>query len=331
MQGDDGPKSQTVSSGETSDLASNHFFDDALADHCTREVERYRRGTVSKSDTFVSIQTMLVAAKAQHGGTAPLGGALATYLGMLDEIDGHEECQGSTTLSREASTWPGIAVWVEGQERADWRSISPQGDPVIGAAVGREKGHALMPSDSDSDERTAPKHHCTSIDESLFLWGPTSAVLKGSLAPELREILTILDNWSNDPTYIVRKILLAPGVPDFPPDQWLNVVKGLAVDLDKVLRAHYSTNVDAKQTRDVGDLFQLSLRIPKQTKAVRSHREWVIAFGKTVQATSFALPQRNAEYLAWQTYISQLFTSVQPTFHDRVIQFNKAAHLRTTH
>ena len=33
MQGE-----RTVSSGETSDLASNHFFDDALADHCTGEV-----------------------------------------------------------------------------------------------------------------------------------------------------------------------------------------------------------------------------------------------------------------------------------------------------
>ena len=161
-----------------------------------------------------------------------------------------------------------------------------------------------------------PKCYHTSIDESLFPWGPMSAVLEGLLTPKLWEILAILDNWLNDPTYVVRKILLAPGVPNFPPDQWLNIIKGLAVDLDKVLGAHYSTNIDAKQTHNVGDLFQLSLCVPKQMKAICSHGEWVITFRKTVQVTSFALPQRNTKYLAWQTYVSQLFTFVQPTFHD---------------
>ena len=42
MQEDDRPELQTVSSGETSDLPSNHFFDNVLVDHCTGEGERYR-------------------------------------------------------------------------------------------------------------------------------------------------------------------------------------------------------------------------------------------------------------------------------------------------
>ena len=331
MRGDEGHDSQTASSAEASDPARNHFFDDAVADHCTDEVDNYRRGTISKSDAFVSIQTSLVAAKARHGGAAPLGGALATYLGMLDEVDrGNRDAgrEGGTAVSREASPRPGIAVRTEEPDRVRRSSSSPRRDGVLDAILGKGKGRAPTPSESESDERRGSKRHRASIDESLFPWGPSSAILEGSLSPELREILIILDNWSNDPTYVVRKILLAPGAPDFPPDQWLNIVKGLAVDLDKVLGSHYSTDVDTKQTRDVGDIFQLSLRIPKQTKVVRSHGEWVIAFGKTVQATSFALPQRNAEHLAWQTYISQLFASVQLSHHDRVIQFDKAARLR---
>ena len=46
---------------------------------------------------------------------------------------------------------------------------------------------------------------------------------------------------------------------DFPPDQWLNIVKGYAVDLSKVLGVHYSSDVEAKQSQDLGELFQLSI------------------------------------------------------------------------
>ncbi|KIK72189.1 hypothetical protein PAXRUDRAFT_181185, partial [Paxillus rubicundulus Ve08.2h10] len=122
--------------------------------------------------------------------------------------------------------------------------------------------------------------------------------------------------------------LLAPGAPDFPPDQWTNILTGLAVDLNKILGAHYSTDIETKQMKDIRDLFQLSIRTSKQSKIIRTHGDWVIAFGKTLQATVFALPQRSAEYAAWQTYISQLFASVQFSQHKRVIEFDKAARLR---
>ena len=82
----------------------------------------------------------------------------------------------------------------------------------------------------------------------------------------------------------------------FPPDQWLNIVKGFAVNLAKVLGAYYSTDVEAKQSQDLGDLFQISIRVPKQCKAIRTHGDWVIAFGKTTQVITFALPGQHAEY-----------------------------------
>ncbi|KIK80852.1 hypothetical protein PAXRUDRAFT_15559 [Paxillus rubicundulus Ve08.2h10] len=113
-------------------------------------------------------------------------------------------------------------------------------------------------------------------------------------------------------------------------EKWANIVKGLAVDLDKVLGAHYSTEVDTKHSHDIGDLFQIAVKLPKQTKAIKSHGDWVITFGKTVQATSFALPQCASEYSAWLSYMSQLFASIHPTFHDHVIDFDKTVCLRAT-
>ena len=43
-------------------------------------------------------------------------------------------------------------------------------------------------------------------------------------------------------------------------------------DLSKVLGAYYSTEVETKQSHDLGDIFQLSMRLPKKTKP-SSHTE----------------------------------------------------------
>ncbi|KIK92973.1 hypothetical protein PAXRUDRAFT_146119 [Paxillus rubicundulus Ve08.2h10] len=183
-------------------------------------------------------------------------------------------------------------------------------------------------SEDQEDDLPVPKQKRSSVNESLFPWRHTANVLQETLPADLQTILALLEDWANDPTFVVRKILLSPGCPDFPPDQWANIVKGLAVNLDKVLGAHYSTEVNTKHSHDIGDLFQIAVKLPKQTKAIKSHGDWVIAFGKTIQATSFALPQRTSEYSAWLSYMSQLFASVRPTFHDCVIDFDKAVRLR---
>ena len=115
-------------------------------------------------------------------------------------------------------------------------------------------------SESEKTEKGTSKRHRTSVNEDLFPWKGTSAVLRAGLEPEVWQCLELLEDWATDPTYVVRKILLSPGCPDFPPDQWLNIVKGFAVNLAKVLGAHYSTDVEAKQSQDLGDL---SVQVPK--------------------------------------------------------------------
>ena len=107
----------------------------------------------------------------------------------------------------------------------------------------------------------------------------------------MQQCLDLLEDWATDPTYVVRKILHSPGCPDFLPDQWLNIVEGYAVNLVKVFGAHYSSDVDTKQSQDLGDLFQISIQVPKQSKAIKTHGDWIIAFGKTIQMISYALPE----------------------------------------
>ena len=69
-------------------------------------------------------------------------------------------------------------------------------------------------------------------------------MVQAGLEPEVQQCLNLLEDWATDPTYVVRKILLSPGY---------------AIDLAKVLGAHYSSDVDTKQSQDLGDLFQISI------------------------------------------------------------------------
>ena len=191
----------------------------------------------------------------------------------------------------------------------DVKFIPASGDP---ADLRRQH---QVDSEGEELEEGSKKCHRPSVNEGLFSWKGTASVLQAQLEPEVQQCLNLLNDWSADPTFVVRKILLSPGCLDFPRDQWLKIVKGYAVDLSKVLGAHYSSDVEAKQSQDLGELFQLSIRVPKQSKVITIHGDWVIAFGKTIQVIPYALPGRNSEYVAYQAYMSGLFTSITPSFH----------------
>ncbi|KAF8550241.1 hypothetical protein OG21DRAFT_1399650, partial [Imleria badia] len=145
------------------------------------------------------------------------------------------------------------------------------------------------------------------------------------LDADLKSILSLLEEWLSDPSFVVWQILLSAGCPDFPSDQWLNIVKGQAVNLSKVLGACYFTEIDPKQTHDLGDLFLLiALKAPKHSKAIKTLGDWVIAFNKTIEATAYVFPQHHAEYITYQIHMFNLFASIQPTHHDRIIKLDKA-------
>ncbi|KIK75158.1 hypothetical protein PAXRUDRAFT_19224, partial [Paxillus rubicundulus Ve08.2h10] len=289
--------SQTISSGETHISATN----ESCIQNSLAAVERYQKGELTKSDSISQIRAAF--ALTMDGDGRVNGPALFSYFDMLNEIDVEwqraqsQEPSGTLDVRRSLSTGP----------------RQTGGTPELGEPSERRikgKGRRAESEESEEQEDILPvaKRKRSSVNEDLFPWGPSSIVLQEALPPDLRSTLTLLEDWANDPNFVVQKILLSPG---------------LAIDLDKVLGAHYSTEVNTKHSHDIGDLFQIAIKLPKQTKAIKSHGDWVITFGKTVQATTFALPQRSTEYSAWFSYMSQLFASIRPSFHDRIIKFNK--------
>jgi hypothetical protein len=65
--------------------------------------------------------------------------------------------------------------------------------------------------ESENMEEGSKKRHRACVNEELFPWKGTSAVLRARLGPEVQQWLDLLDNWATDSTLIVRKLLLSPG------------------------------------------------------------------------------------------------------------------------
>ncbi|KAG9309976.1 hypothetical protein JVU11DRAFT_10010 [Chiua virens] len=283
-------------------------------------VQRYKHSKITKAGAILKIQEVLF-----EGGvvvtTEDLIQALPAYISMLDEIDDSRQANHSETgiLGRSLPSFPsGPGDYDDG----------PSGQRISSGELARGSVRRRASFSTEKARSVPTKRGRFTVNEDHFPWKGTDSVLRSQLEPELQHTLLLLEDWAKDPTQVVRSILITPGCPDFPADQWLNIVNANAVDLSRVLRAHYSSSVEAHwhQTHDLQQLSE-----PKCPTSVSSHGDWIIAFGKTIQATAFALPGRYSEYVAYQTYISNPFATIHPSFHDRVIEYDKAIRLRAAH
>ncbi|KAG9318349.1 hypothetical protein JVU11DRAFT_438 [Chiua virens] len=96
---------------------------------------------------------------------------------------------------------------------------------------------------------------------------------KAQLDSNINPGIKLHEDWAADPTFILHNIILLPECPDFPANQWLNIVKGQVINLAKVLGAHYTTELDNKQPQDLRELFQILVKVSKQSKAIYLHKD----------------------------------------------------------
>ncbi|KAG0695351.1 hypothetical protein DFH29DRAFT_814267, partial [Suillus ampliporus] len=133
--------------------------------------------------------------------------------------------------------------------------------------------------------------------------------------------------WSEDPKFYQTKVTTTPGCPCLPSSQWLLLLEGRALDLDKVFSGNYSTAIDAKQSQVLGSGFELTLSQPTPTHKVKSAGDWNIAADLWGEALSFIMPWREREIRQYQRFISNIFATRHYSLHERVLDFNRAVQL----
>ena len=215
-----------------------------------------------------------------------------------------------------------------GQEHAP-EFERPQVDPaddVQGFVLGRERVPDIIArrlsrgSSVQPDEPTKRRR----IDESALPWASTQALdLPLQLVDLADKTRTSLAFFAKDIKVALASVLNSTSLVSFPESEWLALLKGQAVNLDKVAATFHSIAVDSHASHKLGDGLELRLGLTEPTKRIQSVEEWIYAWSETTKALVWVFPHRRAEAEAYQQYIISHFKSTARRFHPRILLLDK--------
>ena len=278
-------------SPRTSPSPESAIYQEVLVE-CNSLIENYRKGKVSKPAVYLGIQAKLVEALGDDGDR--INAAFGSFI--------------ATVESHDSETAMAIQRGSEGN---------------------RERGTSQSPI-TDIDDLTSNEERVSKrprADESAFAWASSENSETTTLSVNLVKTLEFLGIYTLDPKATRRSLSNSPACPEFPDSEWRNVITGKAVNLDAVLSGQLSTTNDDLRVEKFGEL-ELSYGSVEPTKVVRNGGDWCIAWNRTVRATTFAFPHRLQELTGYGEYITSLFAVTHPSFHDRVISYDKAVRKR---
>ena len=292
---------------------------DDLGRTCQQFVDRYREGSTSRARAVADISKALVEATPEStaGGDAT-DDALQSYLRMLDDV--------TSERSRRLGQSAGLEE-EEGQPREEENRTYEGQQPAVArtereeSVVGEGQHHPRNPSiaDEGQDRERA--------DPAKYAWAGTGSVRADLLNDNLRATVELLRQYGVNIKQARRDLLLTVGAPEFPASEWDNILRGFAVDLDRVLEGLYSTANDDVEITELGPF---TVTAPKQhsVKKVEDAGQWLFAWNRTVNATSFAFPLRLKELTEYGDHILGLFRVLAPQFHPRLLAYDRAVRKR---
>ncbi|TDL27793.1 hypothetical protein BD410DRAFT_703684, partial [Rickenella mellea] len=159
------------------------------------------------------------------------------------------------------------------------------------------------------------------VDQNSFPWVVADALR--AVDPRLKETRELLRAYGSNPKQTLQSIHGSFSRPEFPESEWLNLIKGRAVDLDTVYSAFNTDHIDTRQTSQYG-LVEISFRGGPPTKTIRDYGSWSMAYDALAEATRFCFPGRREELGKYRDWIMRQFGAINPSFHGAVIGLDKA-------
>ncbi|KAJ7642304.1 hypothetical protein B0H17DRAFT_960166, partial [Mycena rosella] len=161
------------------------------------------------------------------------------------------------------------------------------------------------------------------VDESKLPWVVRDFIVEPTLSPELKQTRRQLLEFAKDPKYVLGTILNSTSHIAFPESEWLAIVKGHAVDLNKVITNQFSVSHERQHAESIGDGIQLLFGSSTPTRTVSTHAQWITAWTKAADAITYVFPHRRRELDKYRQYITDLFTSSGEHVHERVIRLDR--------
>jgi hypothetical protein len=138
------------------------------------------------------------------------------------------------------------------------------------------------------------------------------------MSASLSRTLQLLKLYNVDSKSTKRSLTNLPNCPEFPDSKWKNIIAGRAVNLDTVLSRQFSTSTMTSGTRSWVNSRSLLewLNLPNQLRMEGQDR--------TRRAIAFAFPHCIDKLSSYGEYNTSLFRATNPSFHTRVIAFDRA-------
>ncbi|KAJ6611519.1 hypothetical protein B0H10DRAFT_1953048 [Mycena sp. CBHHK59/15] len=174
--------------------------------------------------------------------------------------------------------------------------------------------------DPPPDKSTSKRRR---VDDSMLPWVVDDFIIEGQLTPELTKSRALLQEFAKDPKYVVSSLLNSTNHISFPESKWSAIIKGQAVNLDKVITSHYSVSHDKQHAETIGNGVQILFGSSETTKSIRTQSDWIAAWTKAAEATVFVFPHRRRELDQYRSYIMDTFISCSENVHEHVILLDR--------
>jgi hypothetical protein len=328
------PPGDTTNAQETTSAPfDEHVLENELAQQCMSTIEEYQKTCLDKGSAMVEVAKIIRESRTCTG--AAKADSICGYFKIINS----EETEHNSTL-RSDMTWgngpfemtrlPGET----GQGDEHGQSSSRQNPAEFGERQNgnfgvdehewsKRKRKVWEPGDGVSDEEEPSK-----FDTSKLPWEIKEVLSPAKLHPELWQTHELLRLFMEDYKAIKASLAVSPKRPEFPDSEWDNIIRGRAVDLNKVLSAMFIVGTESKCTKFLGSL-KLLFGQPVPIKRVTSLGEWSLAWGRTSQAICFIFPHRKEELAVYGEHIMSLFKAISIQFHGRIILYDQSVRART--
>ncbi|GLB44966.1 hypothetical protein LshimejAT787_1900440 [Lyophyllum shimeji] len=181
-------------------------------------------------------------------------------------------------------------------------------------------------TDSEGRERSdrEKRRRTEKLDVTRLPWHGRETLDQELGNPSCIRTRKLLELFGRDYAEVKRQIELSGTAPvGFPSDQWDNIIRCKAVNLDVILSSLHHVGAPKENVGRIGHT-EISFGRSEPIRKVETAGQWQSAFNAYVKAVRFAFEHREQELRDYMEYIEGLFSSRVASAHPKVILFDKA-------
>jgi hypothetical protein len=264
-------------------------------------------------------------------GEVPKTSAISSILRILGENAHvtHSESNKETTFDSYLTEILSIESLQGEQERPQNREEIPpaEGEAVVSKNSGskrpscRDRGLSDSGSEDDDDK---PSKKQKLVESELPWFTKLDAPAASYSHPSCQETCRLLRNYNADIAKAKFSARIAPSSPSgIPSSQWERILKGEAVDLNRIFTSLHHTVPDEERTGRLGNT-EISFSVVEAKKRITTAAEWSTSWKKASKAITFAFPHRREELLDYGDYIESEFAAKVVGSHHKLLLYDLA-------